>query len=184
MSIFQNNKNQVKLIFLKDDIKCNNLSFYFYDERRNENVIRAVYDLIRNFCIQNIYYPSSTTPREADELIFFYNGKEIDNIDTTFNDLSDTSKNYTIYVVFRLLDKPLHQPSNSSNYLPNTKEMTMAEFGPENVVVYTGRGKKQTRNKNKKRGTKRTNKKYCNKCKTKKTLHHKHKYTNKNKNKK
>lgn len=71
MSIFQNNKNQVKLIFLKDDIKCNNLSFYFYDERRNENVIRAVYDLIRNFCIQNIYYPSSTTPREADELIFF-----------------------------------------------------------------------------------------------------------------
>lgn len=168
MSIFQNNKNQVKLIFLKDDIKCNNLSFYFYDERRNENVIRAVYDLIRNFCIQNIYYPSSTTPREADELIFFYNGKEIDNIDTTFNDLSDTSKNYTIYVVFR----------------PNTKEMTMAEFGPENVVVYTGRGKKQTRNKNKKRGTKRTNKKYCNKCKTKKTLHHKHKYTNKNKNKK
>ena len=61
MSTFKNNKNQVKLIFLKDDIKCNNLSFYFYDERRNENVIRAVYDLIRNFCIQNIYYPPGTT---------------------------------------------------------------------------------------------------------------------------
>lgn len=162
---------------------CNDFGFDFdnyENEFRNANVIDVVYKLIEKFCTKNIHYSSSIKKsKEADELIFLdANRKEEDdkiNKKDTFNGLSPISTNYTIYVVFRLLDKPLHQPSKSSNYLPNTEKMTMAEFGG---------GKKQTRNKNKKRGTKRTNKKYCNKCKTKKTLHHKHKYTNKNKNKK
>lgn len=166
--------------------ECNNFGFDFdnyENEFRNANVIDVVYKLIEIFCTKNIHYSSIKKSKEADELIFLdANRKEEDdkiNKEDIFNDLSPISTNYTIYVVFRLLDKPLHQPKYLfSTYQPNTGEMTLSELAG-------GRGKKQTRNKNKKRvANKRTNKKYCSKCKSKKTLYHKHKYTNKNKNKK
>jgi hypothetical protein len=178
---------QVNVEFI--NAKCNDVGFVFdnYENQfRNANVIDVVYNLTLNYCEQNIHN-NINQPRSVDDLIFLdKNRKEEDRTidkEDTFNDLSPNRKNYTIYVVFRLLDKQsTYEQPTTYDQPTNDQPMTLSELaGPE----ITGRGKKQSINKNKKRGTnKRTNKKYCSKCKSKKTLRHKHTYKkNKIKNK-
>ena len=182
--------------------ECNDFGFDFdnYDnEFRNANVIDVVYKLIETFCTKNIHYSSIKKSKEADELIFLdANRKEEDdkiNKENTFNDLSPVSREYTIYVVFRLLDKPLHESTTQfSNDPPSDDQlddgpMTLSELAGPEIIQHNsrrrfdsrrrndlrirpvrrthirGRGKKQSINKNKKRVTK--NKRTKNKRTTK-----------------
>lgn len=172
MTSLQNDQIYIKLSFLQDypiedgsHLKCNDLFFDFdnNDEFRNANVITVVYNLILDNCKKNIYYFSTTSPRPVDDLIFLYYGKEI-GTENTFNDLSPTSKYYTIYVAFKLSgDKKL---------------MEEIELRKALGIGYGRRKSKKDKNK---RTNKRTNTKYCNKCKSKKSPNHKHKNTYKNK---
>jgi len=141
--------------------KCNNVGFVFDNddnELRNANVINVVYNLIRNYCETNIYN-NVKQQRSVDDLIFLCNGKEI-LTENTFNDLSPTSKNYNIHVVFRLLGD----------------QKLMEEMELRKALGIGGYGRRKS-----KKGTKKRTKKYCSKCKSKKSRNHKHKNTYKNK---
>ena len=123
--------------------KCNDVGFVFYNyknEFRTANVIDVVYNLILNYCEKNIHNPVKE-PRSADDLIFLYNGTKI-NEENIFRDLSPTTKNYTIHVVYLLKgDQRLME------------EMELRE------ALGIGYGRKQSRNKKRLLTKKRTNKK-------------------------
>jgi hypothetical protein len=189
-------KIQVNVEFI--NAKCNDVGFVFdnYENQfRNANVIDVVYNLTLNYCEQNIHN-NINQPRSVDDLIFLdKNRKEEDRTidkEDTFNDLSPNRKNYTIYVVFRLLDKQPTYDQPTYDQPTNDQPMTLSELaGPEITSRrYDSRRRHHLRIRPTRithvrrrvgRGTINKNKKYCSKCKSKKTLRHKH--TNKNKNK-
>ncbi len=162
MTTFVPDPFRVNIAFINTNAKCNNFGFEY---NRNTKVIDVVYDLILNNCKLHIYN-NVKQPLSIHNLLYVYHGGKIINEEDTFYDLSPTSKEYTIYVGFKLL---------GDRKLMEELELKHALGLVDNE--YYGLGKKQSR-------ISKTTKKYCSKCKSKKTLRHKHSKKHSNKNKK